>query len=129
MDYGSECELTTFQNNFLTWPTQYGDNQYMVRMKAFWIGCKNFYDPVEKKVKGVKVVGSGPRYDAANQTSMGVSVTKKILAFTQQNHENYFIYDIVLTNTGIINSNGEVYSQTLEDFWVYFNYRYAFAGV
>ncbi len=183
LDYGAECELNSFNNNFLTWPTQYGDNQYMARMKALWFGAKNFYDPVEKKVKGVKVVGSGPRYDAINQptmvfnqsiqligkynhpvvvvdqqigtnntlydvlddvdenlpcdrmiiikfnTSMGISVTKKILAFTQQNHENYFIYDYVFTNTGIINSSGEVYSQTLNDFWVYFNYRYGFAGV
>jgi len=183
MDYGAECELNAFNNNFLSWPAQYGDNQYMARMKALWFGCKSFYDPVEKKVKGTKVVGAGPRYDAANQplmifsqsikligkyphpvvvvdqqigtnntlydvldeideslpcdrmivitfnTSMGVSVTKKIMAFTQQNHDDYFIYEYVIKNTGIINEAGDVYEQTLEDFWVYNLYRYGFAGV
>ena len=62
-------------------------------------------------------------------TSMGVSVTKKVLAFTQQNHDDYFIHDYVFKNTGIYNEAGEVYEQTLNDFWVYYNYRYGFAGV
>ena len=62
-------------------------------------------------------------------TSMGVSVTKKVLAFTQQNHDDYFIYDYVFKNTGIYNENGDKLEQTLTDFWIYFTYRYAFAGV
>jgi hypothetical protein len=62
-------------------------------------------------------------------TSMGVSVTKKVMAFTQQNHDNYFIYDYVFKNTGIYNQQGNTYTQTLNNFWVHFNYRYAFAGV
>jgi hypothetical protein len=183
-DYGAEPERDAiFANNYFTWPTLYGDNQYLTRSKAFWIGCRNFFDPAEDKQKSVKVVGAGPRYDPINQplmvfpepikliakyshplvvvddqigtnntlydvpdeidenlpcdrmiivkfnTSMGVSVTKKILAFTQNNHDDYFIYDIVLKNTGIYNSEGAVYSQKLDDFWVYFNYRYSYAGV
>ena len=60
---------------------------------------------------------------------MGISVTKKVMAFTQQNHENYFINDYVIKNTGIYNEAGDVYDQTLKDFWVYFSYRYAFAGI
>jgi hypothetical protein len=62
-------------------------------------------------------------------TSMGVSVTKKVLAFTQQDHDDYFIYDYVFKNTGIYNKDGDVFEQTLTDFWIYFTYRYAFAGV
>jgi hypothetical protein len=61
-------------------------------------------------------------------TSIGVSVTKKVLAFSQQNHDNYFIYDYVFKNTGIIDGAGTVYSQTLQDFWIYFLHRYAFGG-
>ncbi|HEX9974020.1 MAG TPA: hypothetical protein VGD14_18255, partial [bacterium] len=184
MDFGDECELYPFTTtNFLAWPAQYGDNQYTTRAKGVWIGATNFYDPVEKKVKSVKVIGSGPRIDLDNQsqmifsnsikligrekppaifvdknpgtsntlydvldeedpnlpcdrmvvikynTSMGVSVTKKVLAFTQQNHDNYFIHDYVFKNTGIYNANGDVHQQTISNFWVYFNYRYAFAGV
>jgi hypothetical protein len=183
-DYGAEPERDAiFANNYFTWPTKYGDNQYLTRSKAMWFGSKNFYDPVEKKEKSVKVVGAGPRYDPVNQpqmvfpepirligkynhplvvvdqkigtnntlydlldevdenlpcdrmiivkfnTSMGISVTKKMLAFTQQNHDDYFIYDIVIKNTGIYNRAGDVYEQTLKDFWVYFNYRYSYAGV
>jgi len=62
-------------------------------------------------------------------TSMGVSVTKKVLAFTQQNHNNYFIHDYVFKNTGIYNANGDIHQQPLTDFTVYYNYRYAFSGV
>jgi hypothetical protein len=62
-------------------------------------------------------------------TSMGVSVTKKIMAFTQPNHDSYFIYDFVFKNTGIYNAAGDVYQQTLEPFWAHFAYRYAEAGV
>lgn len=184
MDFGNECELYPFTTtNFLAWPAQYGDNQYLTRAKGVWIGSTNFYDPVEKKVKSVKVIGSGPRYDATNQplmifsrsikligrekppsiyvdntngtsnslydildeedpnlpcdrmvvinynTSMGVSVTKKVLAFTQQNHDNYFIHDYVFKNTGIYNAAGDTTRQTLTNFWVFFNYRYAMNGV
>jgi hypothetical protein len=183
MDYGAECELAAFNNNCFSWPAQYGDNQYTNRSKALWLGAKNFYDPVEKKTKSVKVVGAGPRYDPANQpnmvfpvsikligksypskvyvdgqigtnntlydildeqqdnlpcermivaqfnTSIGVSVTKKVLAFTSQNHDNYFIHDYVFKNTGICNSAGDVNTQTLNDFWVYYCYREAFAGI
>jgi hypothetical protein len=183
-DYGNECELVPFSTtNFLAWPAQYGNGQYTTRAKGVWIGAKNFYDPVEKKTKSVKVVGSGPRYDPNNQalmifsrsikliarsnppkitvdkqngtsnslydvpdeidpnlpcermivikynTSMGVSVTKKIYAFTQQNHDNYFIHDYVFKNTGIYNKAGDTIQQTLNEFWAFFTYRYALAGV
>ncbi|HLP15271.1 MAG TPA: hypothetical protein VK470_03370 [Bacteroidota bacterium] len=62
-------------------------------------------------------------------TSMGVSVTKRILAFTQQNHDSYFILDYVIKNTGIYNNAGAVKAQTLNDFWVYFGYRSSFGGI
>ena len=185
-DYSNECELEpggTGLNNFLVWPAQYGDNQYTMRAKGLWMGATNFYDPVEKKVKSLKVIGSGPRYDDANSpaeifsrnikligrtaaptvfvddaagssnslydildevdpnlpcdrmvlnqynTSMGVSVTKKVLAFTQQNHNNYFIYDYVFKNTGIYNIAGDTIQRTITNFRVYFNVRTAFNGV
>lgn len=183
VDYGAESEYGAIQSNFSSWPSQYGDNQFIIRGKGMWLGAKNFYDPMEKKVKSVKVIGAGPRLDPATQptmifplsikligksyppkvfvdgqigtnntlydvldeqddhlpcermvvmqfnTSMGVSVTKKVLAFTQQNHDNYFIHDYVFKNTGIYNRAGDVNTQTLNDFWVNFMYRYAFSGV
>jgi hypothetical protein len=61
-------------------------------------------------------------------TSIGVSVTKKIMAFSRPDHSNYFVNDITFKNTGIYNEAGDVHEQTLQDVWFYFAYRYAFAG-
>lgn len=62
-------------------------------------------------------------------TSLGVSVTRTVYGFSQQDHDNYFIQEYVFKNTGIYNEAGDEYPQNLEDFWVYFNWRPAFAGV
>ncbi|MFC1569918.1 hypothetical protein ACFL4L_06750 [bacterium] len=61
-------------------------------------------------------------------TSIGVSVTKKIIAFSQSDHNNYLIYDYTFKNTGIINRDGDVYEQSLDGVYFYFAYRHAFAG-
>jgi hypothetical protein len=64
-----------------------------------------------------------------NHTSMGVTITKKVYQFAQQDHDNYFVYDYVFKNDGIIDNTEEVKSQqTLENFWVHFQTRYAFSG-
>jgi hypothetical protein len=59
------------------------------------------------------------------QTSMGVQMNRKIYAFSHQDHQNYFIYEYVFTNNGIYDKDGNIYSQTLEGFQVFFQYRYA----
>ena len=167
--------------NYFSWQPQYSMGQTVARMKGFWIGCKNFNDPVAKVIKAYKVIGAGPRSPVdANQifpqeikligrynhpsvivdgatasaissidaldevdpnlpcdrmivikfnTSIGISVTKKIMAFSQSNHSNYFIYDYVFKNTGIIDSAGTVQPQALDSVWFFWNYRYAFSGV
>ncbi|MBN1996838.1 hypothetical protein JW935_04740 [candidate division KSB1 bacterium] len=63
-----------------------------------------------------------------NHTSIGVTVTKKVYAFTQQNHENYYIYDYVLKNTGIIDNEGTTNGQKIKDFYFYLTHRYALSG-
>ncbi|MBN2029921.1 hypothetical protein JW824_06705, partial [bacterium] len=184
IDYGAETE--DFASNdypaFLTWPTQYSDNQASLRATAMWLGAKNFHDPVQDRDMGVKVISAGPRlpanqlnmtfpqsirliareaptlvivddqigtnntlYDKPDDydenlpcdrmiemtinTSMGVTIHKKILAFVQQNHNDYFIYDWVFKNTGIYNAEGDKFEQPLDDFWVYFAYRPSLCGV
>ncbi|HEX9658641.1 MAG TPA: hypothetical protein VGA18_00010 [Rhodothermales bacterium] len=57
-------------------------------------------------------------------TSLGLSVTRRIMAFAQQNHDNYFIYEYVFRNTGIINSSGATNPQTLTDVVIHFSNRY-----
>lgn len=61
-------------------------------------------------------------------TSLGISMTKKIMAFTNPDHDNYYIYDYVFKNTGIIDAAGTVKPQTLQDCIFSFQYRYALAG-
>lgn len=177
-----EAQFPSLQNsNHFSWPAQYGLEQNIMRAQGFWIGCKNFDDPVEGKIKSVKVVGSGPRSgpDRVNQifpielkliakrrhpsvfvdnnpatvndsydnpeevdpnlpcdrmvvvkyhTSIGVTVTKKVMVFDSPNHGNYYIHDYILKNTGIYNATGSVKLQTLQDAYFYWNYRWAFAG-
>ncbi len=181
-EYEGEIPSGSGINNWFSWPAQYSLDQTTTRMKGLWIGCKNFNDPVENKLKSVKVIQSGPRdfpdrpnqifpveikligknaypnvsvdnidasdnliYDLVDEidptlpadrmvlvrfnTSIGISVTKKVYAFASSEHGNYFIYDYVFKNTGIYNRQGNVLEQTLQDVWFYFFYRYAFAGV
>jgi len=179
-----ECEGPSCTNH-LDWPSQYGVGslvgQHNCRARGLWIGCKNFNDPVEGKIKSVKVIGSGPRdfadrtyeifekefkligrtlhpnvivdnqhatvldtYDQLDETdptlpadrellirfntSIGISVTKRVYAFANSSHGNYFIHDYVFTNTGIYDRQGHVQQQTLDSVWFFFTYRYAFNG-
>jgi hypothetical protein len=176
-----EGEFSTGNGDFFSWPAQYGIEQNTLRSRALWIGCKNFDDPVEGKIKSYKVIGIGHRdapdrpnqifgydiklagrrqtptvivddqfasaietYDQLDEvdpnleadrvitvkfhTSVGISVTKKIMAFDSPYHSQYHINDYVFTNTGIYNQNGDIKQQTLKDVYFYFNFRYSFAG-
>ena len=59
------------------------------------------------------------------QTSMGVEFTRTIYAFSQQYHDNYFIYEYKFKNNGVVDLNGTTNPQTIEDMWVLWQYRYA----
>jgi hypothetical protein len=61
-------------------------------------------------------------------TSIGITVTKKVMVFASPNHGNYFVTDFVFKNTGIYNAKGDVMTQTLDSVWFYWIYRYAHAG-
>jgi len=65
-------------------------------------------------------------YNVVN-TSMGVTMTRKIYAYTQQNHSNYFIYEYVFKNTGIYDKDGSTHNLTLTDVLFHWQYRYAIA--
>ncbi len=58
-------------------------------------------------------------------SSIGITITRKIYYNTQQNHNQYFIYDYVFKNTGIIDLDGTVVSKRLTDVVFFFQYRYA----
>ncbi|KAA3616892.1 MAG: hypothetical protein D8M58_05175 [Calditrichaeota bacterium] len=59
-------------------------------------------------------------------TSIGITVTKKVRYFAQKNHENFYIYDYVFKNTGIIDNNGTVVQKDLKDVVFHWQHRLAF---
>ena len=68
-------------------------------------------------------------YNVVN-TSIGITMTRKIYAFSQRYHDNYFIYDYVFKNTGEYkyDKEKEEWLQrdvTLTDVIFFFQYRYA----
>jgi hypothetical protein len=63
-----------------------------------------------------------------NHTSMGVTITKRVYAFGGTNHDNYLVYDYTLKNTGIVDRQGTVYSQTVKDLMLCLHHRWALSG-
>jgi hypothetical protein len=62
-------------------------------------------------------------------TSVGVSMTRKVLAFAQQYNDNYFIYEYVFKNDGIIDYSGQQkLNKTLTGVIFHWQFRYGFAG-
>ena len=60
-------------------------------------------------------------------TTIGLSATRRMMAFSQQYHDNYFIYEYVFKNTGIVDLKGTKISKTLTGLYFHFQYRYAAA--
>ncbi|KAA3618642.1 MAG: fibronectin type III domain-containing protein [Calditrichaeota bacterium] len=64
-------------------------------------------------------------YNEVN-TSVGVTMIRKIYAWGQQYHDNYFIYEYIFKNTGNVDPDPEIEQQvTLEDVYFFWQYRYA----
>lgn len=57
-------------------------------------------------------------------TYLGIEVTRKVMQFSQQNHDNYIIYDYVFKNTGVYDLQGNSEPRTLTGVYFYFQYRY-----
>lgn len=67
-------------------------------------------------------------YNVVN-TSVGIQMERKIYAWSQQNHDNFFIYDMTFTNNGICNKDGSItHNNTLEDVYFYWQYRNAISA-
>ena len=64
--------------------------------------------------------------DNVTNTSIGLKMQRKIIAFSQPYHDNYFVYDYTFTNTGIVDEKGSTRAPaTLTGVYVYFQCRYA----
>lgn len=59
-------------------------------------------------------------------TSIGITVTRKIYQFSQQHHDNYHIFEFTFENTGFVdNTNVKKLDATLTGVYFYWQYRYA----
>jgi len=65
-------------------------------------------------------------YNRVN-TPIGITIYRKVLAFTQQYNDNYFIYEYVFKNTGFINNTGGKLTPPPTLTGVVFDFRYRFA--
>lgn len=61
-------------------------------------------------------------------TSVGITVTRKVMVFANNLDGQYYINDWTFKNTGIYDAAQDVKPQTLDTVWLYLLYRYAFAG-
>jgi hypothetical protein len=180
---GCEIEVgrtgaTADQLDGFRYPAKYLD-QDLQAAKGFWLGAKDYQDPLSGVTYPAKTVVAGPRKvsEASSwmpveykliakkshplvlvdgligtelefldkvdeidpsipadrmfynkvQTSMGVEMERKIYAFTNPFHQNYFIHEYTLTNNGICDKDGAVkHNNTLKDFYAYWQMRTGF---
>jgi hypothetical protein len=60
-------------------------------------------------------------------TQLGLTMTRRIMQFSQQYHDNYHIAEYIFTNTGNVNDNPtiELPNTTLNDVYIFFQNRYS----
>lgn len=94
---------------------------YVDGIPAGFLDYMDFVDEVDPEAVTDRIL-----HNVVN-TSLGITQYRKIYAFSQQHHNNYFISDYVFKNTGIIDINGTVNQKTLEGVVFFFQYRYTAA--
>jgi len=60
-------------------------------------------------------------------TQLGITMTRKIMQFSQQFHDNYIVYDYTFTNTGNVDDDAEIElpNTTLTGVYFFYQFRYA----
>ncbi len=62
--------------------------------------------------------------EIVTNTAIGLTMTKKAMQFSHEQHENYQVIDYTFTNTGYTDrTNVQKLNQTLDSVYVFFNYR------
>jgi len=59
-------------------------------------------------------------------STIGITITRKVMAFTQQYHDNYYITEYTFRNTGIVDRQGTMDPKTLTGVYFFWTYRYGF---
>lgn len=80
-------------------------------------------DSVDPALKSDRMI------DNIVHTSIGITMQRKIHAFSQQFHDNYFIHDYTFTNSGIVGivDKAEIKRDTATLYGVYFYFQYRLA--
>lgn len=76
-------------------------------------------DEIDPQLKADRML-----YNVVN-TSLGITITRKVYAYSQPGHDNYFIYDFKFENTGVYDTDGNRHNLTLTDVIFFFQYRWA----
>lgn len=60
-------------------------------------------------------------------SALGLTMERRIMQFSQEFHDNYHVMEYTFTNTGNVNDNStiELPSTTLEDVYIFFQWRYS----
>ncbi len=98
------------------------------------------YDPPQTYVDGAQTLDTPVDNDEVDpnmkadrmiintvNTQTGITMTRKIMQFSQQYHDNYMVYEYTLTNTGNTDGDAEIElpNKTLEGVRLFFQYRYS----
>ena len=98
------------------------------------------YPPTEVSVDGATSEGKPATIDQVDptmaadrmivnvvNTTLGITMTRKIMQFSNQFHDNYHIYDYTFTNTGNVNADAaiELPNQTVTGLYFFWQYRYS----
>ncbi|MGH7452857.1 MAG: hypothetical protein ACRENG_16025, partial [bacterium] len=80
---------------------------------------EDLVDEVDPELKADRMIVN------TSHTAIGVTVTRKLMAFAQQNHDNYLVYEYVFKNTGIIDNNRTAVLKRVTGFIAHFQWRLA----
>jgi len=80
---------------------------------------EDLVDELDETMKADRIL-----YNVVN-TSVGITMTRRIYAFSQQYNDNYFIHECIFKNTGIYDKAGNKHNQTLTGVIMFFQFRLA----
>jgi hypothetical protein len=116
-------------------PRWNGDNQFYPKAfdmyasfdppRVFVDGNPSFFNPEDIKAVVDTLKSDRMIYDKVN-TGLGITMERKIYAFSQQYHDNYHIMEYRFTNTG--NPEIGLAAKTLTDVRFFWQFRYAPGG-
>jgi len=92
---------------------------YVDGLPASEMDFTDLVDDIDESIPGDRMI-----INSLN-TSLGITVTRKIHAYSHPDHDNYYIVEYTFANTGIYNKNGDVHNLSLNDVYFFWQERYA----